>query len=229
MNNVIDKIKHSIIISVQAMPNEPLYQEECLNAMIKSVLKGGAKALRLAGARDIRNAKKFSDVPVIGLTKPEVIPKNWKQTVYITPGIKEVSELVAAGADIIATDGTSRPRGNDNLNKIVKYITMNKKISMADISTIYEAVAARTLGFDMVSTTLSGYTQFSDTNSEEPDFKLLEQAVKILDCPVILEGRIWTPEQIRKAFDLGAHAVVIGSAVTRPQLIVKRLYTKSQI
>lgn len=229
MNNIIDKIKHSIIISVQAMPNEPLYQEECLNAMIKSVLKGGAKALRLAGARDIRNAKKFSDVPVIGLTKPEVIPKNWKQTVYITPGIKEVSELVAAGADIIATDGTSRPRGNDNLNKIVKYITMNKKISMADISTIYEAVAARTLGFDMVSTTLSGYTQFSDTNSEEPDFKLLEQAVKILDCPVILEGRIWTPEQIKKAFDLGAHAVVIGSAVTRPQLIVKRLYTKSQI
>ena len=229
MNNIIDKIKHSIIISVQAMPNEPLYQEECLNAMIKSVLKGGAKALRLAGARDIKNAKKFSDVPVIGLTKPDVIPKNWKQIVYITPGIKEVSELVAAGADIIAVDGTSRPRGNDNLNKIVKYITMNKRISMADISTIYEAVAARTLGFDMVSTTLSGYTQFSDTNSEEPDFKLLEQAVKILDCPVILEGRIWTPEQIKKAFDLGAHAVVIGSAVTRPQLIVKRLYTKSQI
>lgn len=229
MNNIIDKIKHSIIISVQAMPNEPLYQEECLNAMIKSVLKGGAKALRLAGARDIKNAKKFSDVPVIGLTKPDVIPKNWKQIVYITPGIKEVSELVAAGADIIAVDGTSRPRGVDNLNKILKYISMNKRISMADISTVYEAVAARALGFDMVSTTLSGYTQFSVTNSEEPDFKLLEQAVKILDCPVILEGRIWTPEQIKKAFDLGAHAVVIGSAVTRPQLIVKRLYTKSQI
>ena len=69
----------------------------------------------------------------------------------------------------------------------------------------------------------------SDTNSEEPDFKLLEKAVKILDCPVILEGRIWTPEQIKKAFELGAHAVVIGSAVTRPQLIVKRLYSKSQL
>lgn len=229
MNNIIEKIKNSIIISVQAMPNEPLYQEECMNAMIKSVLKGGARALRLAGARDIKNAKKFSDVPVIGLTKPEVIPPNWKQIVYITPGIKEVSELVSAGADIIATDGTSRPRGNDNLQKIVKYISMNKKLSMADISTISEAVAARTLGFDMVSTTLSGYTQNSDTNSDEPDFKLLEKAVKILDCPVILEGRIWTPEQIKKAFDLGAHAVVIGSAVTRPQLIVKRLYTKSQL
>lgn len=229
MNNIIEKIKNSIIISVQAMPNEPLYQEECMNAMIKSVLRGGAKALRLAGARDIKNAKKFTDVPIIGLTKPEVIPPNWKQIVYITPGIKEINELADAGADIIATDGTSRPRGNDNLQKIVKYISMRNKLSMADISTISEAIAARTLGFDMVSTTLSGYTQNSDTNSEEPDFKLLEKAVKILDCPVILEGRIWTPEQIKKAFELGAHAVVIGSAVTRPQLIVKRLYSKSQL
>ena len=229
MNNIIDRIKNAIIISVQAMPNEPLYQEECMNAMIKSVLKGGARALRLAGARDIKNAKKFSDVPIIGLTKPEVIPPNWKQIVYITPGIKEVNELVNAGADIIATDGTSRPRGDDNLRKIVKYISMRNKLSMADISTISEAVAARALGFDMVSTTLSGYTQNSDSNSDEPDFKLLEKAVKILDCPVILEGRIWTPEQIKKAFKLGAHAVVIGSAVTRPQLIVKRFYSKSQL
>ena len=117
--NIIDKIKNSIIISVQAMPNEPLYKEECMNAMIQSVLKGGAKALRLAGARDIKNAKKFTDVPIIGLTKPEVIPKNWKQIVYITPGMKEISELISAGADIIAMDGTSRPRGNDNLRKLI--------------------------------------------------------------------------------------------------------------
>ena len=97
---------------------------------------------------------------------------------------------------------------------------------MADISTLSEAVAARALGFDMISTTLSGYTQNSSVETEEPDFKLLERAVKILDCPVIVEGRIWTPDQVKKAFDLGAHAVVIGSAVTRPQLIVKRFYSK---
>ena len=220
--NVIEKIKNTVIISVQAMPSEPLYQEECMNAMIKSVLKGGAKALRLAGSRDIKNARKFTEVPIIGLTKPDVIPKNWQQIVYITKTMKEVSELIRAGADIIAMDGTSRPRGKDNLKKLVEYVEMNKKYSMADISTLSEAVAARALGFDMVSTTLSGYTQSSLSNSDEPDFKLLEQAVKILDCPVILEGRIWTTEQVKKAFDLGAHAVVIGSAVTRPQLIVKR-------
>ncbi len=225
---IIDKIKNSIIISVQAMPNEPLYREECMNAMIQSVLMGGAKALRLAGARDIKNAKRFSDVPIIGLTKPEVIPKNWKQIVYITPGMKEISELIAAGADIIATDGTSRPRGNDNVRKLIKYIAMHKKASMADVSTLPEAVAARALGFDIISTTLSGYTQNSPAPTDEPDFKLLEQAVKILDCPVVLEGRIWTPDQVKKAFDLGAHAVVIGSAITRPQLIVKRFYSKSK-
>ena len=224
--NIINKIKKSIIISVQAMPNEPLYKEDCMNAMIQSVLKGGAKALRLAGARDIKNAKSFSDVPVIGLTKPEAIPKNWKQIVYITPGMKEITELINAGADIIAMDGTSRPRGKDNLRKLIKFVHMHKRLSMADISTLPEAIAARTLGFDMVSTTLSGYTQNSFAETDEPDFKLLEQAVKILDCPVTLEGRIWTPEQVKKAFDLGAHAVVIGSAVTRPQLIVKRFYTK---
>ena len=225
---IIDKIKNSIIISVQAMPNEPLYQEECINAMIQSVLMGGAKALRLAGARDIKNAKRFSDVPIIGLTKPEVIPKNWKQIVYITPGMKEISELISAGADIIAMDGTSRPRGNDNLRKLVKYVAMHKKTSMADISTLSEAIAARALGFDIISTTLSGYTQNSPAPTDEPDFKLIERAAKILDCPIVLEGRIWTPDQVKKAFDLGAHAVVIGSAVTRPQLIVKRFYTKSK-
>ena len=225
---MIKSLKNKVIVSVQAMPNEPLYREECMNAMIQSVLMGGAKALRLAGARDIKNAKRFSDVPIIGLTKPEVIPKNWKQIVYITPGMKEISELIAAGADIIATDGTSRPRGNDNVRKLIKYIAMHKKASMADVSTLSEAVAARALGFDIISTTLSGYTQNSPAPTDEPDFKLLEQAVKILDCPVVLEGRIWTPDQVKKAFDLGAHAVVIGSAITRPQLIVKRFYSKSK-
>ncbi len=226
--NIINKIKNNIIISVQAMLNVPLYKVECMNAMIQSVLKGGAKALRLAGARDIKNAKKFSAVPIIGLTKPESIPKNWKQIVYITPGMKEITELINAGADIIAMDGTSRPRGKDNLRKLIKYVAMHNKASMADISTLPEAIAARALGFDMISTTLSGYTQNSSSDSEEPDFKLLEKAANILDCPIILEGRIWTPDQVKKAFDLGAHAVVIGSAITRPQLIVKRFYTKSK-
>ena len=93
---------------------------------------------------------------------------------------------------------------------------------MADISTFEEGIKARELGFDMISTTLSGYTQNSNNNLETPDFELLKNLVKELDCPIILEGRIWNVEEVDKAFELGAHSVVIGSAITRPQLITKR-------
>lgn len=224
--NILEKLKGKVIVSVQAMPSEPLYQEECLTAMMKSVVKGGAQGLRLAGGRDVKNAKALFDIPIIGLTKPDVIPSNWKQVVYITPTIKQVKELVVAGADIIAFDGTTRPRPEDNLRTIIKYIKMNKRLSMADIATVQEGIAARCLGADIISTTLSGYTTNSETDSEEPDFELLKKLVKILDCPVVLEGRIWTPEQVDKAFELGAHSVVIGSAITRPQLIVKRFINR---
>lgn len=218
---VLDKIKNQLIVSVQAMPSEPLYKEDCMIAMMQSVVMGGAKALRIAGVRDVKNAKKMFDIPIIGLTKPDVIPSNFMQVVYITPTIKDADLLIKAGADIIAFDATSRPRGRDNLRAIIKHIKDNNKISMADISTLEEGIAARNLGADIVSTTLSGYTEESKSDSKEPDFALLEKLVKILDCPIVLEGRIWTPKQVDKAFSLGAHSVVIGSAITRPQHIVK--------
>ena len=204
------------------MPSEPLYKEECMTAMIKSVLNGGAQGLRVAGVRDVKIAKAISDVPVIGITKPEVIPKNWKEIVYITPTIKDAVDLIQAGADIIAFDGTSRPRPKCTLEEIIKYIKINRRKAMADISTLEEGINCARLGVDVLSTTLSGYTTQSPIEGDGPDFKLLEALVKETDKPVILEGRIWEPEQINKAFELGAHAVVIGSAITRPQLITKR-------
>ncbi len=218
----MEKLKKEVIISVQAMPDEPLYDEVALTAMMKSVINGGAKGLRLAGARDVRNAKKLFDVPVIGLTKPDKLPDNWKDIVYITPTLKEVKELISAGADIIATDATQRPRPKESLAEILNYIKSAGKLAMADISTFEEGIKARELGFDIISTTLSGYTQYSVLEDDKPDFKLLEKLTTRLDCPVILEGRIWFPEEVNRAFDLGAYSVVIGSAVTRPQLITKR-------
>lgn len=220
--NILKKLEKEIIISVQAMQNEPLYKEEALTAMMESVVNGGAKGLRLAGVRDVKNAKKLFDIPIIGLTKPDKLPNNWKEIVYITPTLKEVNELIEADADIIATDATLRPRPKESLDEIIKYIKQHNKLAMADISTFEEGVKARELGFDIISTTLSGYTQNSRQDLIEPDFELLEQLTKELDCPVILEGRIWEPKEVDKAFGLGAHSVVIGSAVTRPQLITKR-------
>ncbi len=221
--DMINRLKGKVIVSVQAMPSEPLYQEKCMIAMMQSVVKGGAGGLRVAGERDVKNAKKLFDIPVIGLTKPDVIPQNWQEIVYITPTLDEVIKLVDAGADIIAFDGTMRKRPNNaKLEDLIKYIKINKRISMADISTLDEGQNAQKLGANILSTTLSGYTQFSQNRGEEPDFELLKQLVENTDLPVVLEGRIWEPEQVDKAFEIGAHCVVIGSAITRPQLITKR-------
>lgn len=224
MNDILNRIKGTVVVSVQAMPNEPLYLEQCMVGMMKSVVNGGAGALRLAGARDVKNAKKLFNLPIIGLTKPNVIPKNYKELVYITPNIKDVIELVEAGADVIATDATQRKRpNNEKLQDLIKYIHINKRLAMADISTLEEGLNAKDLGADIISTTLAGYTlESANSPANEPDFELLKQLVEQTQLPVVLEGRIWEPEQVNKAFELGAHCVVIGSAITRPQLITKR-------
>ena len=220
--NILEEIKNQVIISVQAMPDEPLYKEECMCAMMETVVEGGAKALRLAGKRDVYNAKKLFNIPVIGITKPDKLPDNWMDVVYITPSIQDAKGLIEAGADIIALDATLRPRPNETLEELVKYIKQHNKLIMADISTYEEAVNAQKLGFDIISTTLSGYTSYSAQGLKNPDFELLEKLVKNLNTPIILEGRIWEPYEVTKAFKFGAHSVVIGSAVTRPKLITKR-------
>ncbi len=226
--NIINRLKGKVVVSVQAMPSEPLYLEKCMVAMMKSVIKGGAGGLRVAGARDVKNAKHLFDVPIIGLTKPDIIPSNWQEIVYITPTLKEVIELVEAGADIIAFDGTMRERPNGaKLEELIKYVKINNRISMADISTLEEGLNAEKLGANILSTTLSGYTQFSQNRGNGPDFELLKQLVDNTNLPVVLEGRIWEPEEVDRAFGLGAHCVVIGSAITRPQLITKRFVQRS--
>lgn len=230
MNNVLNKIKGTVVVSVQAMPSEPLYLEKCMAAMMKSVVTGGAGALRVAGARDVRNAKRLFSVPVIGLTKPNIIPKNWKEIVYITPTLKDVIELIEAGADIVAMDGTQRKRpNNEKLKDLIKFIHINKRLAMADISTLEEGLKAEEAGADILSTTLAGYTlESANSPAKEPDFELLKQLVENTKLPVVLEGRIWEPEQVNKAFEIGAHCVVIGSAITRPQLITKRFVFRNK-
>ena len=221
MKDTISRLKNKVIVSVQAMPNEPLYN--CIGELIKSVVKGGAGGLRVAGSRDIKDAKSITDIPVIGITKPSVIPSNFKEIVYITPTLDDVIEIIKAGADVVAFDGTQRQRPNKaNLKEMIKYIHIKKKVAMADISTFEEGIEVAELGADILSTTLAGYTVESANSPQGPDFDLLEKLVKNTNLPVILEGRIWTPEEVNKAFELGAHAVVIGSAITRPQLITKR-------
>ena len=232
---ILNKLKNQIIVSVQSSFGEPLYDENVMIAIIKSVLAGGATALRLAGARDIKNAREICpEFPIIGITKPKIIPENFEELVYITPSTEDCRTVIEAGADIVAFDGTMRKRpSGESLKDIIDFIHGCGKLAMADVSMLEEAINASNLGCDIVSTPLSGYTKESikenslkGKNPEEPDYELLSEIVKSIKCPVILEGRIWQPEQATKAFDTGAFAVVIGSAITRPHEIVKRFIRK---
>ena len=224
--DILKTLKNEIIVSIQAMPDEPLYDEICINAMAKSVIDyAKAKAVRLAGKRDIKNIKKmFPNTIVIGITKPKKIPANYKELVYITPTIEDCKKVIEAGADIVALDGTLRNRPNDEkLEDLVRYIKSKNKIAMADIATFKEAQNAYNLGFDIVSTTLSGYTEETQNNPDYPDFELVKKIKENLDIFTILEGKIWEKQDITNAFKSGADAIVVGSAITRPQLILKRL------
>ena len=223
--DILSKLNGEIIVSIQAMPDEPLYGEDCILALAKSVIElGGASVVRLAGQRDIKNIKKeFPSAIVIGITKPEKIPLNYKELVYITPTIEDCKKVIEAGADIVALDGTMRARpNNEKLEDLVKFIKSKNKVAMADIASFDEAKNAYNLGFDIVSTTLSGYTKETENKPNEPDFELVEKIKKELNVFTILEGKVWEKKDITKAFKSGADAVVVGSAITRPQLIYKR-------
>ena len=222
-NLILNKIKNKIIVSSQAQKNEPLYNEIAMNALIETiVVLGKTDCLRLAGTRDVKNTKeKFGDsVVVIGITKPDIIPVNYKELVYITPNIEDANSLIEAGADIIAFDATKRERKTSVL-ELINFIHSKNKMAMADIAEFNEAKEAYELGADIISTTLSGYTKNTEDTPDTPDFNLLQKCVKELKCPIILEGKTKDYKDVKHAFELGAYAVVIGSMVTRPHKIIE--------
>ncbi len=221
---MIEKIKNKVIVSVQAEGNEPLNTSDHLLAVSQSVIGGGAGGLRLCGIKNINYIKKQVSVPIIGLTKLEPTPINWLEKVYITATMKDLKDLLKTGIDFIAVDGTKRPRADDStLEDQIDLIKSEGKIVVADISTINNGIDAFELGADIISTTLSGYTKETRYKANSgPDFDLLAELTDELSIPVIMEGRIWQPQEVKHAFEIGAHAVVIGTAITRPHIITKR-------
>lgn len=213
---ILEAMKGSIIVSCQALPGEPLYVEEksIMYLMARAAKQAGAKCIRTNSIRDVIAIKKETGLPVIGLIKQEYDGYDS----YITPTITEIDALVAAESDIIALDCTLRKRGdgttiNDYIHQIrIKYPDI---ILMADISTYEEGINAWKCGIDIVSTTMSGYTNYS-YKTEGPDFDLVKRLASDIDIPVIAEGRIHTPSQAKEMLDAGAYAVVVGGAITRP-------------
>lgn len=222
----LEFLKGGVVVSVQASEGEPLDRPEILCALAESALNGGACAVRMAQPGNMQFfRRRHPQVPVIGITKPERIPLNAHELVYITPGFADV-QSIAGCCDIVALDATLRPRpSGETLAEIVNQAraAYPDLLLMADVATLEEGVNAQALGFDLIGTTLSGYTTETLLRKDRgPDFDLLQRLVTTVDLPVIMEGRLWGPLDVAKAFALGAFAVVIGSAVTRPQEITRR-------
>lgn len=213
------RFQGGLIVSCQALEDEPLYGAEIMAAMARAAAQGGAAGIRANGPADIAAVRGAVNLPLIGLYKAHI--SGYK--VYITPTVLHACAVSEAGADIIALDATQREHPDGltaaGLIRLVKEQT--KKPVLADVSTLAEGLAAWQAGADAVSTTLSGYTGYSP-RQEAPDFTLLRKLVAELPIPVLAEGRIATPEQAARALDLGAFAVVIGSAITRPQWITRQ-------
>ena len=219
---MLDKIKNGLIVSCQALPDEPLHSSMIMGRMALAAQEGGAVGIRANTRDDVMEIKRQVPLPVIGIVKKEY-PDS---PIYITPTLREVSELASAGADMVALDATYRDRPhNISLSEYVQSIRIHfpELMLMADISTIGEAIEAERLGFDCISTTLVGYTPYTKGQYiDHHEYALLKELVSTIRIPVIAEGNILTPDMARRCLEIGAHAVVVGGAITRPQLITKR-------
>jgi N-acylglucosamine-6-phosphate 2-epimerase len=214
----IEQVRHRLIVSCQALPHEPLHGAEIMARMAIAAQQGGAAAIRANGAADIRAIRAAVDLPIIGLFKDD-IPG---YPVYITPTMAHVRAVVDAGADIVAIDATARPRPQPGtLADFIAAIHAETGCPvLADIATFDEGLAAEAAGADLISTTMSGYTDDSPKQAD-PDLELVRQLAPRLSVPLLAEGRYRTPEQIRRAFDYGALSAIVGGAITRPQEITR--------
>ncbi|CUT01162.1 N-acetylmannosamine-6-phosphate 2-epimerase [Candidatus Chrysopegis kryptomonas] len=217
-DKILQKLRGGLIVSCQPDESGLFASVNFIVEFAKASELGGAVGVRIEGYENIKAVKEKVNLPVIGLIKG----KYQDGDVLITPDFNAVEKIIESGADIVAIDVTNRENRYEFFKKVRE--EFKNLILLADVSTYEEGVKSAELGADLVATTLSGYTSYTRNSFKryEPDFKLVEQLVKVLNIPVIAEGRIWTVEQARRMFELGAYAVVVGSAITRPRLIVQR-------
>ena len=217
----IKALKGQLIVSCQALPQEPLHSSFIMGRMARAAKEGGAAGIRANTKEDIKEIQEVTGLPIIGIVKRDY-PDS---AVYITPTMKEIEELMEVKPEIVAIDATGalRPRNvtlADFFHQIKEKYPEQKL--MADCSTIEEALFADELGFDFIGTTMVGYTpQSKGLKIEGNDFEILRTILKKVKHPVIAEGNVNSPEKAKRVIELGSYAVVVGSSITRPQLITK--------
>lgn len=222
MNAMLEQIKHKLVVSCQALENEPLHSPFIMSRMALAAAQGGAAGIRANSVADIEAIKATVSLPVIGIIKRDYPDSE----VFITATLREIDELMTVAPEMIALDATQRPRpGGDTLPALVAEIRRRypQVLLMADIASLEDVRVACELGFDCVGTTLYGYTAASTGHKlPENDLQFLKDAVALSTIPVIAEGNVETPELAARCLALGAHAVVVGGAITRPLQITQR-------
>ena len=203
--NMLEQIKGGLVVSCQALPDEPLHSSFIMGRMALAAKQGGAVGIRAQSKEDIIEIKKVVDLPVIGIVKRSYPDSD----IYITATKKEL-------------DATLRDRPNgEKLEDLVNYVHEHGVLAMADCSTYEECVNAENIGFDCVSTTLCGYTPYSK-NVDGPNLELFKKLAETIKAPILAEGKINTPEDLAAVYEAGAYSAVVGGAITRPKQITER-------
>ena len=199
--NMLEQIKGGLVVSCQALPDEPLHSSFIMGRMALAAKQGGAVGIRAQSKEDIIEIKKVVDLPVIGIVKRSYPDSD----IYM-----------------IAMDATLRDRPNgEKLEDLVNYVHEHGVLAMADCSTYEECVNAENIGFDCVSTTLCGYTPYSK-NVDGPNLELFKKLAETIKAPILAEGKINTPEDLAAVYEAGAYSAVVGGAITRPKQITER-------
>lgn len=221
MDHRCESLCRRLIVSCQALPHEPLHSSFIMGRMARAAAEGGAAGIRANTREDIAEIRKNVSLPIIGIVKRDYPDSK----VYITPTMREVEELMEVRPEIIALDATGAARpGGQTLDAFFGALKSRypDQLFMADCSTVAEALHADALGFDFIGTTLVGYTDESRGDRiEDDDFGIIRAILREARHPVIAEGNINTPEKARRVLELGCFSVVVGSIITRPQLITK--------
>ncbi|MDA5482737.1 N-acetylmannosamine-6-phosphate 2-epimerase [Yersinia intermedia] len=220
--SILQQIKGKLVVSCQALEHEPLHSDFIMSRMAVAAEQGGAAAIRANSLEDVKAILRSVELPVIGIIKRDYPGSE----VYITATMTEIDELMIVAPQMIALDATFHQRpGELQLPELIAAIRAKypSLLLMADIATLEEATHASYLGFDCVGTTLHGYTKETAGHKlAQEDFRFLREVLAAVDLPVIAEGNVETPEMAARCLALGAHAVVVGGAITRPQQITRR-------
>ena len=218
---ILESLKDGLIVSCQVQHDDPIYSEEMPVKMAEAAQWAGAVGIRANSPEQIRAIREAVDLPIIGLYKI------WREgtDVFITPTLEAARQVYEAGADIIALDCTEQMVNGREAYHLLPEVkeAFPDAIIFADVSTYDEAKRALELGADIIGPTLYGYTS-KTKDIEQPDLREFARMCRDFgdQAYLIMEGHIYTPEDAIKCLYLGAHAVVVGSAITRPHLTAKR-------